>query len=94
MIVHGCGPSSNDWTLEHVLRCAPNAEHVLWLPHAYQFDLYQFILFNLFMSAQAAYASPLILMSQKATGSMPRKITGAEDQIENHPARAVPAGGP
>ena len=68
--------------------------NTLWLLQAYQFDPYPFILFNLFMSAQAAYASPLILMSQKATGSMPRKITGAEDQIENHPARAVPAGGP
>jgi uncharacterized membrane protein len=30
----------------------------------YQFDPYPFILFNLFMSAEAAYSSPLILMSQ------------------------------
>jgi uncharacterized membrane protein len=38
--------------------------NTLWLFVAYQFDPYPFILFNLFMSAEAAYASPLILMSQ------------------------------
>src|ERR1700731_3431717 len=38
--------------------------NTLWLLDAYQFDPYPFILFNLFMSAEAAYASPLILMSQ------------------------------
>jgi uncharacterized membrane protein len=38
--------------------------NTLWLIEAYQFDPYPFILFNLFMSAEAAYASPLILMSQ------------------------------
>jgi uncharacterized membrane protein len=38
--------------------------NTLWLFNAYQFDPYPFILFNLFMSAEAAYASPLILMSQ------------------------------
>jgi uncharacterized membrane protein len=38
--------------------------NTLWLLEAYQFDAYPFILFNLFMSAEAAYASPLILMSQ------------------------------
>ena len=38
--------------------------NTLWLLEAYQFDPYPFILFNLFMSAEAAYASPLILMSQ------------------------------
>jgi uncharacterized membrane protein len=38
--------------------------NTLWLLRAYQFDPYPFILFNLFMSAEAAYASPLILMSQ------------------------------
>src|SRR5690242_9489153 len=37
--------------------------NTLWLLQAYQFDPYPFILFNLFMSAEAAYASPLILMS-------------------------------
>ncbi|HEU0216527.1 MAG TPA: DUF1003 domain-containing protein, partial [Stellaceae bacterium] len=36
----------------------------LWLFDRYQFDPYPFILFNLFMSAEAAYSSPLILMSQ------------------------------
>jgi uncharacterized membrane protein len=38
--------------------------NTVWLFTAYQFDPYPFILFNLFMSAEAAYASPLILMSQ------------------------------
>jgi uncharacterized membrane protein len=38
--------------------------NTIWLFTAYQFDPYPFILFNLFMSAEAAYASPLILMSQ------------------------------
>ena len=38
--------------------------NTLWLLELYQFDPYPFILFNLFMSAEAAYASPLILMSQ------------------------------
>ena len=38
--------------------------NTIWLLDAYRFDPYPFILFNLFMSAEAAYASPLILMSQ------------------------------
>ena len=38
--------------------------NTLWLFDLYQFDPYPFILFNLFMSAEAAYASQLILMSQ------------------------------
>jgi len=38
--------------------------NTVWLFTAYEFDPYPFILFNLFMSAEAAYASPLILMSQ------------------------------
>jgi uncharacterized membrane protein len=38
--------------------------NTIWLFTAYEFDPYPFILFNLFMSAEAAYASPLILMSQ------------------------------
>lgn len=38
--------------------------NTIWLFDPYQFDPYPFILFNLFMSAEAAYASPLILMSQ------------------------------
>jgi len=38
--------------------------NTLWLLDRYQFDPYPFILFNLFMSAEAAYSSPLILMSQ------------------------------
>jgi uncharacterized membrane protein len=38
--------------------------NTLWLFEGYQWDPYPFILFNLFMSAEAAYSSPLILMSQ------------------------------
>jgi len=38
--------------------------NTLWLFSSYQWDPYPFILFNLFMSAEAAYSSPLILMSQ------------------------------
>ena len=38
--------------------------NTLWLFERYQWDPYPFILFNLFMSAEAAYSSPLILMSQ------------------------------
>jgi uncharacterized membrane protein len=41
----------------------PSQQDVVLL-EAWQFDPYPFILFNLFMSAEAAYASPLILMSQ------------------------------
>jgi len=38
--------------------------NTVWLFEQYQWDPYPFILFNLFMSAEAAYSSPLILMSQ------------------------------
>jgi uncharacterized membrane protein len=38
--------------------------NTIWFLERYQFDPYPFILFNLFMSAEAAYSSPLILMSQ------------------------------
>src|SRR5678815_5574267 len=36
----------------------------LYLLQVIHFDPYPFILFNLFMSAEAAYSGPLILMSQ------------------------------
>jgi uncharacterized membrane protein len=45
----------------------------LWLFSAYQFDPYPFILFNLFMSAEAAYSSPLILMSQNRQADRDRE---------------------
>ena len=47
--------------------------NTLWLFGAYQFDPYPFILFNLFMSAEAAYASPLILMSQNRQNERDRE---------------------
>jgi uncharacterized membrane protein len=47
--------------------------NTIWLFAAYQFDPYPFILFNLFMSAEAAYASPLILMSQNRQAERDRE---------------------
>jgi uncharacterized membrane protein len=47
--------------------------NTLWLFTAYQFDPYPFILFNLFMSAEAAYSSPLILMSQNRQAERDRE---------------------
>ena len=47
--------------------------NTLWLTDPYQFDPYPFILFNLFMSAEAAYASPLILMSQNRQSERDRE---------------------
>ena len=64
--------------------------NTLWLLQAYQFDPYPFILFNLFMSAEAAYASPLILMSQNRQADRDRHHAemdyetnlAAKDEIE------------
>jgi uncharacterized membrane protein len=47
--------------------------NTIWLFDLYQFDPYPFILFNLFMSAEAAYASPLILMSQNRQSERDRE---------------------
>lgn len=47
--------------------------NTLWLFDAYQWDPYPFILFNLFMSAEAAYSSPLILMSQNRQAERDRE---------------------
>lgn len=47
--------------------------NTLWLVEVWQFDPYPFILFNLFMSAEAAYASPLILMSQNRQAERDRE---------------------
>jgi uncharacterized membrane protein len=47
--------------------------NVLWLFERYQWDPYPFILFNLFMSAEAAYSSPLILMSQNRQSERDRE---------------------
>lgn len=47
--------------------------NTVWLFEAHQFDPYPFILFNLFMSAEAAYASPLILMSQNRQAERDRE---------------------
>lgn len=41
---------------------------------ALAFDPYPFILANLFMSAEAAFATPLLLMSQNRTAEMDRMI--------------------
>ena len=44
---------------------------VAWFWH---WDKYPFILMNLFMSAEAAFATPLLLMSQNRTAEMDRQI--------------------
>ena len=58
--------------------------NTVWLFGAYQFDPYPFILFNLFMSAEAAYASPLILMSQNRQAERDR--VQAESDYETNVA--------
>jgi uncharacterized membrane protein len=58
--------------------------NTLWLFAAYQFDPYPFILFNLFMSAEAAYSSPLILMSQNRQAERDR--AQAENDFETNVA--------
>jgi uncharacterized membrane protein len=60
--------------------------NTLWLLRAYEFDPYPFILFNLFMSAEAAYASPLILMSQNRQADRDR-IHAEEDYRTNVAAK-------
>ena len=60
--------------------------NTLWLLEAYQFDPYPFILFNLFMSAEAAYASPLILMSQNRQADRDR-LHAEEDYRTNIAAK-------
>src|SRR5262249_21300190 len=47
--------------------------NTLWLFERYEWDPYPFILFNLFMSAEAAYSSPLILMSQNRQAERDRE---------------------
>ena len=61
--------------------------NTIWLFTAYQFDPYPFILFNLFMSAEAAYASPLILMSQNRQSDRDR-IQAEHDYETNVAAKA------
>jgi uncharacterized membrane protein len=61
--------------------------NTVWLFAAYQFDPYPFILFNLFMSAEAAYASPLILMSQNRQSDRDR-IQAQNDYETNLAAKA------
>jgi uncharacterized membrane protein len=60
--------------------------NTIWLFAAYQFDPYPFILFNLFMSAEAAYASPLILMSQNRQAERDR-IQAQQDYDTNIAAK-------
>lgn len=55
----------------------------------YHWDAYPFILCNLFMSAEAAFASPLILMSQNRQAARDRKRDDLEakeidDMFTNH----------
>lgn len=50
----------------------------------YEWDPYPFVFLNLFMSAEAAYATPLILMSQNRQAAQDRKKLeeGVETEIE------------
>jgi uncharacterized membrane protein len=52
--------------------------NTLWLFNWMQWDAYPFILFNLFMSAEAAYASPLIMMSQNRQAERDRHQAEAD----------------
>lgn len=52
----------------------------LWLFHAIVWDPYPYILFNLFMSAEAAYATPLIMMSQNRQSDRDRHQAEADYQ--------------
>jgi len=52
--------------------------NTIWLSGAYQFDPYPFILFNLFMSAEAAYSTPLIMMSQNRQADRDRVQADAD----------------
>lgn len=55
-----------------------------WLANVNRFDPYPFILLNLALSFQAAYASPLILMAQKRSEEKDRrKAVDAYRSIEN-----------
>lgn len=47
---------------------------------AWHFDPYPFILFNLFMSAEAAYATPLIMMAQNRQAERDRAQAEADYQ--------------
>jgi uncharacterized membrane protein len=60
--------------------------NTIWLFGRYQFDPYPFILFNLFMSAEAAYSSPLILMSQNRQAARDR-VQAQQDYDTNVAAK-------
>jgi len=50
--------------------------------HHVEFDPYPFILLNLFLSFQAAYATPMILMSSNRQAESDRKKSIKDSQIE------------
>lgn len=49
----------------------------------YRFDPYPFILANLFMSAEAAFATPLLLMSQNKASAQDRNTITEDKNIDN-----------
>jgi uncharacterized membrane protein len=52
--------------------------NTLALFHAFRFDGYPFIFLNLFMSAEAAFSAPLILMSQNRQSVRDRQQADAD----------------
>ena len=51
---------------------------------AFNFDPYPFILMNLFLSMQAAYTAPLILMSQKRQDEKSRQIISSDLKFDKN----------
>lgn len=54
------------------------------LDHMVAFDPYPFILMNLFLSAQAAYATPMILMSGNRQSEKDRKELIKDLKVDEH----------
>ncbi len=56
---------------------------------AFEWDPYPFILANLFMSAEAAFATPLLLMSQNRAAAMDREILHKDFAEDSETKRLV-----
>jgi uncharacterized membrane protein len=57
-----------------------------WVNH---WDPYPFILLNLALSFQAAYAAPIIMMSQNRSASMDRRKAGADLATDRRTERRI-----
>jgi len=56
---------------------------------AWKFDPYPFILMNLFLSLQAAYTAPIILMSQKRQDEKSKQIISSDLKTDKNTANEV-----